>query len=202
MDSGGDMQGSIGAPLEYTWATKPDASSVRANHVIFVTDVGNGSYFISDGTYWEKVHPVKLYTTGSTTTAVTNTTAETQVASFTLPGGVMGMNGVLRLCPMFSHTNSANTKTLRIKLGAATVITQAFGGAGSASAYGILTVRNLNSQSSQKSTQGGSLGVGTTSSAIGTSAADTSADITVSLTVQMGALAETVTLEHLFVEVL
>ena len=196
------MQGSIGAPLEYTWATKPDASSVRANHVIFVTDVGNGSYFISDGTYWEKVHPVKLYTTGSTTTAVTNTTAETQVASFTLPGGVMGMNGILRLCPMFSQTNSANTKTLRIKLGAATAITQAFGGAGSASAYGILTVRNLNSQSSQKSTQGGSLGVGTTSSAIGTSAADTSADITVSLTVQMGALAETVTLEHLFVEVL
>lgn len=196
------MQGSIGAPLEYTWATKPDASSVRANHVIFVTDIGNGSYFISDGTYWEKVHPVKLYTTGSTTTAVTNTTAETQVASFTLPGGVMGLNGVLRLCPMFSQTNSANTKTLRIKLGAATVITQAFGGAGSASAYGILTVRNLNSQSSQKSTQGGSLGVGTTSSAIGTSTADTSADITVSLTVQMGALAETVTLEHLFVEVL
>ena len=196
------MQGSIGAPLEYTWATKPDASSVRADHVIFVTDVGNGSYFVSDGTYWEKVHPVNLYTTGSTTTAVTNTTAETQVASFTLPGGVMGLNGILRLCPMFSQTNSANTKTLRIKLGAATAITQAFGGAGSASAYGILTVRNLNSQSSQKSTQGGSLGVGTTSSAIGTSTADTSADITVSLTVQMGALAETVTLEHLFVEVL
>ena len=196
------MQGSIGVPLEYTWATKPVASSVRADHVIFVTDVGNGSYFISDGTYWKKVHPVNLYTTGSTTTAVTNTTAETQVASFTLPGGVMGLNGILRLCPMFSQTNSANTKTLRIKLGAATVITQAFGGAGSASAYGILTIRNLNSQSSQKSTQGGSLGVGTTSSAIGTSAADTSADITVSLTVQMGALAETVTLEHLFVEVL
>ena len=196
------MQGSIGVPLEYTWATKPDASSVRANHVIFVTDIGNGSYFISDGTYWEKVHPVKLYTTGSTTTAVTNTTAETQVASFTLPGGVMGLNGVLRLCPMFSQTNSANNKTLRIKLGAATAITQAFGGTGSASAYGILTIRNLNSQSSQKSTQGGILGVGTTSSAIGTSAADTSADITVSLTVQMGALAETVTLEHLFVEVL
>ena len=196
------MQGSIGVPLEYTWATKPAASSVRADHVIFVTDIGNGSYFISDGTYWEKVHPVKLYTTGSTTTAVTNTTAETQVASFTLPGGVMGMNGILRLCPMFSQTNSANTKTLRIKLGAATAITQAFGGTGSASAYGILTIRNLNSQSSQKSTQGGILGVGTTSSAIGTSAADTSADITVSLTVQMGALAETVTLEHLFVEVL
>lgn len=196
------MQGSIGVPLEYTWATKPDASSVRANHVIFVTDIGNGSYFISDGTYWEKVHPVQMYTTGSTTTAVTNTTAETQVASFTLPGGVMGLNGILRLCPMFSQTNSANTKTLRIKLGAATAITQAFGGAGSASAYGILTIRNLNSQSSQKSTQGGSLGVGTTSSAIGTSAADTSADITVSMTVQMGALAETVTLEHLFVEVL
>jgi len=196
------MQGSIGVPLEYTWATKPDASSVRANHVIFVTDIGNGSYFISDGTYWKKVHPVKLYTTGSTATTVTNTTAETQVASFTLPGGVMGMNGILRLCPIFSQTNSANFKTLRIKLGAATAITQAFGGAGSASAYGILTIRNLNSQSSQKSTQGGSLGVGTTSSAIGTSTADTSADITVSLTVQMAALAETVTLEHLFVEVL
>ena len=196
------MQGSIGVPTEYTWETKPAASSVRANHVIFVTDIGNGSYFISDGTYWKKVHPVKLYTTGSTATTVTNTTAETQVASFTLPGGVMGMNGILRLCPMFSHTNSANTKTLRIKLGAATAITQAFGGAGSASAYGILTIRNLNSQSSQKSTQGGNLGVGTTSSAIGTSAADTSADITVSLTVQMGALAETITLEHLFVEVL
>lgn len=196
------MQGSIGVPLEYTWATKPDASSVRANHVIFVTDIGNGSYFISDGTYWKKVHPVKLYTTGSTTTAVTNTTAETQVASFTLPGGVMGMNGILRLCPMLSHTNSANTKTLRIKLGAATAITQAFGGTGSASAYGAFTIRNLNSQSAQKSTQGGSMGIGTTSSAIGTSTADTSADITVSLTVQMGALAETVTLEHLFVEVL
>lgn len=49
--------------------------------------------------------------------SVTGTTAETVLASVTLPGGLMGPRGHLRLSSFWSETNNANTKTIRARLG-------------------------------------------------------------------------------------
>lgn len=196
----GSIYGGINVAGKSTWSGRPSASSM-SNKIWLINDIGNGALIRSNGTRWLLMSVIPLYNTGSTATTVTNTTAETQVAAFTLPGALLGPNGYMRLMPMTSQTNSANTKTMRVKFGASTVIAQAFGGSGSASAYGMFTIRNIGSVSSQKATQGGSVGVGTTSSAIGTASVNTDADVTVTITVQMGALAETVTLENLVVEV-
>ena len=68
----------------------------------------------------------------------------------TLPAGAMGPNGVLRITTLWSYTNSANNKTLRVRLGGlsgtafqANVVT--------ASNIGVMqrTIQNRNSQASQ-----------------------------------------------------
>lgn len=182
-----------------TWANKPSASSM-SGRLWLMTDIGNGALCISNGTRWSLMSVIPFYNTGSSTTVVNNTTVETQVASFTLPGGLLGPNGYMRLLTMFSHTNSANSKTLRIKLNGTTNIVHAIGGSGSAAQYGSFTIRNCGSESSQKGTQGAH-GVGTSSAAIGTSSINTASDVTVTITMQLGALAETSTLEHFLVEV-
>lgn len=53
--------------------------------------------------------------------AVTGTTDETVLASITVPGGLMGPHGALRIRAKWFYTNSANTKTLKLTLGSATV---------------------------------------------------------------------------------
>ena len=42
----------------YTWAGKPSAASYPVGQPIFITDIGNGVYFFSDGTYWRPVSGV------------------------------------------------------------------------------------------------------------------------------------------------
>lgn len=49
--------------------------------------------------------------------AVTTGTAETTLATVPIPAGAVGANGVIRITTLWSYTNSANTKTLRVRLG-------------------------------------------------------------------------------------
>lgn len=47
----------------------------------------------------------------------TGDTIETVLANIAIPAGAMGANGALHITAVFSYTNSANAKTLRIRLG-------------------------------------------------------------------------------------
>lgn len=58
-----------------------------------------------------------LAQSGALGAIVTGTTAETVVQTITVPGGLLGPNGALRLSLSFSMTASANIKTLRAKYG-------------------------------------------------------------------------------------
>lgn len=52
--------------------------------------------------------------------AHTGTTNETVLWTYAMPAGLMGANGILRIKAFFSSiTNSANTKTFRVRMGAA-----------------------------------------------------------------------------------
>lgn len=134
----------------------------------------------------------------------TGDTAETQLASLTLPGGAMGPNGILRVTTLWNYTNSANSKTLRVRLGGlsgpafqANVVT--------ASNIGVMqrTIQNRNSQASQvgfnaaNATSYTTVGSGTS---VATGSVDTSADQNIVITVQLASAGETVTLEAWLVE--
>lgn len=48
---------------------------------------------------------------------VSGTTAETTMASLTIPANTLGVTGTIVVFALWSHTNNANTKTKRVKLG-------------------------------------------------------------------------------------
>src|SRR5688500_6060251 len=49
----------------------------------------------------------------------TGNTTETTLATVTVPANAIGANGRLRVTSLWSHTNSANSKTLRVRFGGA-----------------------------------------------------------------------------------
>ncbi len=100
--------------IEYTWANKPSVAPL--GQIICVTDVGeNGALFRGNGTGWVRMHSVRYYDLAATFT-LTTTTSETELASITIKGGLMGANGKLKIWPLLSMTNNANGKTIKLKI--------------------------------------------------------------------------------------
>jgi hypothetical protein len=68
---------------------------------------------------WQNENPavITLASTGVITT-VTGTTAETALYTVAIPNGIMGPNSAMRIEPAWSYTNSSNSKSLRLRIGA------------------------------------------------------------------------------------
>jgi hypothetical protein len=137
-------------------------------------------------------------------TSVTNTLTETILATIPIAAGAMGPNGALRITAVFSHTNSANSKTLRIRLGGigGTAFTD-YTNTANAAQMTQRIIQNRNSQASQvagPSTVPNAVAPTTGSSATGTINTAVAQDLVI--TGQMAALAETITLESYLVEIL
>lgn len=134
--------------------------------------------------------------------AVTGTASETTLATYTLRGGTIGLNGTLRITPLFSFTNSANNKTFKVKLGStafSSITLTTFGGS-----MIPVHIRNRNSHVSQIGfAPFGQTGYGVISSnptLAGT--IDTSVDQTITITGQLANTGETITLEGYTIELL
>ncbi len=187
----------------YTYATLPSASSVGSGYRVRATDIGiaPGMVLVSDGTRW---NPDGVQVLARSTVAV-NAPADTNentLATVTVPAGLMGTTGSLRLTSLWSFTNSANNKTLRAR----------FGGAGG-TAYMGATLPNLSILSDIRtisnltaSTQNGpdfqtfpsnSFGTGS----VRTSSIDTSVATTLVFTGQKATAGETLTLVSYMVEI-
>lgn len=123
--------------------------------------------------------------------SVTGTTSETTLATITIPGGAMGANGRVEVMALFSYTNSANNKTLRVKFGGTTMANAV--PTTSASYAASATIANRNSVSSQVAN--GSLAPGATGAAVAAATADTTADVVLTITGQLANAGETITLE-------
>lgn len=184
--------------IEYTWATKP---SVAPNgQIICITDVGeNGSLWRGNGTKWIKLHAVKYYN-NTTPVSLTGTTAETTMLTIPVKGGLIGANGVLAIQPLWNTTNSANTKTLRIKLGATTCYS--YGAANLSHQDAYINVRNIGSESSQKTTSGMSGGTGGTVNNYNSTSTDTSVDFNIVVTGQLANSADTMAIQAFLIMVL
>lgn len=98
-----------------TWAQRP-AASTMSGKIIRISDIGpGGCTFVSNGTRWKPLGGSCVIAQTNTTSAVTGTVSETLLYSFTVPGGLMSTNGILEFRTLLYYTNSANTKTSRIR---------------------------------------------------------------------------------------
>jgi len=123
-------------------------------------------------------------------TAPANDTNENTLYTMTIPGGVMGANGVIVVRSKWDYTNSANSKTIRVRLGGSQL-----GGfvATTSASFGLYTdICNRNSESAQVGAN--SSGFGGATGNTWTSTIDTSADTTLTLTAQKATGTETITM--------
>lgn len=133
--------------------------------------------------------------------SVTGTLTETTLATITIPANAMGVNGAIRITPLFSYTNSANTKRLRIKFAGneywnLPVTT-------TASSQSITMIRNRNAANSQVGMAlAVNSGLSQATTAVVTSAVDTTTDQPLTITAQLANTGETITLEAYTVEIL
>lgn len=135
---------------------------------------------------------------------LTGTTAETALATIPIPAGMLGTNGMLRVSCDWSTTNSANDKTLRIRLGglAGTVLTNtAFTTV--ANAFHRMLIANRGVANAQIATTDRSRATDVVSTyEIFTAAVNTAVNVDLVITGQLESAGETITLENYLVELI
>ena len=182
--------------IEYTWANKPSVAPL--GQVICITDIGeNGSLWRGNGTKWVRLNPIKVFSL-SAPVVLKDTTLATTLAIITIPAGLIGANGKLKIYPLWATTNNANIKTLRLNIGGmlcSTMVSQSI-----PNNSGLLIIRNTNSESAQKCSSGLVAGIGASGGSIASNTIDTTAATTITITGQLAVGTDTLTLEDLFVE--
>ena len=182
---------------DYTWANKP--SIAPSGQIICVTNVGeNGSLWRGNGTKWVRLNPIKIFSL-SAPVVLTGSTSAVTLATITIPAGLMGANGKLKIYPLWATTNNANVKTLRVVFGGSTCTTMTSQSVPNNS--GLLIIRNINSESVQKCSSGLVAGIGASTGSIASPTVDTSVATTITITGQLAVGTDTLTLEDLFIEV-
>jgi hypothetical protein len=142
--------------------------------------------------------PFVLAQTNVQGAALTGTVAETVLATITVPGGMMGPNGCLRIRVLASTTNNANNKTMRINLGGTAFATLTV--ASSLFMSAAVRIGNRASEASNMAANdafNGGTGVVTTGATI-----DTAVDQALTLTGQLASAGDTMRIESVLVEVL
>lgn len=187
------------AIAEYTWNNKP--STAPSGQIICITDIGeNGSLWRGNGTKWVKLNAFVLYS-NLTTTSLTGTTTETTLATIPIKGGVLGVNGKLRLYILGTVTNSANTKAFRLKHASTSLWQIAY-----TTAVGVtsqILFLNKNSESSQvTSLYNSAILSGNTVTAVTPSSINTAADFSLTITGQLADSADSISVTAIFAEIM
>lgn len=130
--------------------------------------------------------------------SLTGTVSETALATVTIPAGAMGLNGGLEVRTVWSVTNSANTKTCRVRLGGVSGTAHLSSSlTTSATLHDFRRIRNRGSAASQVCSTAATAAspVGNSGVAVTTSVIDTSVSQDVVISGQLGLGSETITLE-------
>lgn len=193
-----DQIGANGTYPVYLWTSKPAASTVASGTIIRIADVGvsPGILVISDGTRWVPMGN-QLLARNAAGLSVTGTTVESILATVTIPTGLMGLNGGLLVLSSWTTTNSANNKTLRLRLGGISGTQfMAIVNTASASTADMRSIRNRGTAASQVGSApiAGAGIIGSTANALPTAALDTTQNQDLVLTGQLALGSETITL--------
>lgn len=134
--------------------------------------------------------------------SVTGTTAETLLASITIPPNAMGPMGFLEIVTLWSNNSNANNKQARIRLGGiGGAQPLSLGISANISMQQITWLRNRgvhNSQIGYNANTGS--GIGSSSGAVFTAAVDTSLPQDLVFTGQLNVAGDTLTLESYIVK--
>lgn len=188
-------------PAATTLTGSEALAGVQSGATVKVTPAQIATYTAT--TYTKGVYV--LCASAATGMSVTGTTSETTLATCTVPANAMGANGVLRITAVWSNNNSANTKSFRVK----------FPGTSGTNYLTLNTTTNIshrmqaqianrNATNSQvgMSASTSQTGWASSSVALATSTADTTADQDVSFRAQLANGSDTATLESLLVELI
>ncbi len=135
------------------------------------------------------------------TGAVNTNIAQTTVTdlSISVPGGMIGANGSLRMYGIFSYNNNANSKTLRSIYGG--TIWSSMQVSATVSAFFDKVFYNRGVENKQVSPTAGAYGVGSNSGAVNYTAIDSSAAQTMTHTLQCAVASDYIALELMVIEV-
>lgn len=153
---------------------------------------------ISDGTRWRPIGPFVVLQPNA---SVTGTTAETTLASVTIPANLLGADGSVRVYALYSFTGTAGIKYLRIKFNGNTFVSLA----PSAPVLSTSVLRqfsNLTTGTQVSSAVGLAAEGATNSNPITTLFVDTTADTTLTVTAQLAVGTDTASLAKVIVEIL
>ena len=162
-----------------------------------------------DGSFWREIsrrypttygRAVQILAMSAVQATVTATTAETTLATITVPANAMGQNGAVRITTTWSHSTNVNAKTMRTKFGGTTHGTVAV--TATVATREQRQIHNRNVTNAQVGFSSGSGGWVSTSSANTTSAIDTTAAVDIELTGQLAVGTDTLILEYYLVELL
>jgi len=148
--------------------------------------------------------PVRVIAMSAVAVSAGADTNENTLATITIPAGIMGLNGALRVTTYWSLTNNANSKTLKVYFGGIGGTTYLSVDRASAASFSTQTfVHNRGAANSQVGNSDAAANVFTaTTDALTTSAIDTSAATTVVITGQKASSGDTLTLAGYIVELL
>lgn len=196
----GEVYGPAGLPGVKVAA--PATRSASGDPGEFAAD-SSFAYFCDSANSWKWLPAVnwQVLARSFAAVSVTGTTTETTLATIAVPANAMGPNGVLRVTTYWSHTNNANTKTLRTKFGGATLVSPA--PTASSTSRHLIEVANRNATNSQivpPNALATSSAFGASGTAFSTFAIDTTAAQNITLTGQLANAADTITLEGYLVE--
>ena len=153
---------------------------------------------------WTYLTPVEVLGAQHTAAAKTDAdTAESTLYSLTLPAGTMGPDDTLRVTALWSYPNSANTKSLKIKVGGSTIFSNSVSTTASLVAQAQLS--NRGAVDSQIGKPMGHTSFGTNTSGPVTLTKDFAAAQDVTITAQWGTAgtgSNSIVLESALVELL
>jgi hypothetical protein len=181
---------------KYTWSTKP--ATAQENKRIIITDIGPADEtFIFKNNRWAPINGQINLSTLAINVSVTGTTTNTQLHEVVVPAGLMSANGQLEVASLWSYTNSANSKTLRLYFGS-------FGGdsfiarveTSTTTSQYYTNIRNTNSVSTQIGLNGATTGgIGANGGAPSSGTVDTSLNQSLFFGAQLANSGETITLK-------
>ena len=150
----------------------------------------------------KNIYPRVFFVKSGVGGTVTGTTTETALVTLDLPAGALGPKGFIRLTLNFSHTNNANVKTVRARLGG--IAGTAFAGpavTSNARTHLIVHIYNRTATSQIAGTNNGNnVGYGQSTTGQVTGTVDTTVAQTLVVTGELATSTDTITLESYIYE--
>jgi len=199
--------GQIGLAATSTWADKPLASAYIG--AMFILDIGEvngattGSYWISNGTEWKPLNGrCVLYSSAVAGSSVTGAGPFT-VLTKSLAGGLLGLNGSLRISAKATIGITTTQSVVYYKIGGVNCAGIGTGVMAAGSGMGhFIEINNRNSHSVKIGPNGLPSGTGASSGvAFTTATIDTSTTQDITITVTPGNAANTYLLEQYVIEI-